>query len=388
MKITILLLLAGVLLAGCAKAPVVPRASTTQLHDAVIRNDAAAVQAALKSGTHVNSRDYFGDTPLHYSAALNRPEITRLLLQSGANANSRNNKGDTSLHQATQWNKLEIAKQLVEQGANVNAQNNDGRTPLMLACGSGFTDLARLFVARQADLALRDKDGKTAQDIARENSQTETLNFILVASAPPPPEPAKPEPVSELDALVAGKDIPGLKVYLDAHPDAQAKIKDDSLRLLMAGPAALRVVDIVDLLKAGKKEVLIIAQIRDSGGYGPFSVAEADELKKLGFSAAMLAAMTEEKVEPPVVVANQPPVVAPVPVQVQAAPQENSQPAAAAKQQDDNAAAECLKLAAAIKACDHGSSYIPFVGSLVANGCKAAAKSKFNCTLPLEEIMR
>ena len=59
-----------------------------RLHTAVIYNDVAAVQQALRHGANVNSVDrFFGDTTALYRACKKgHTDIARILLDAGANA--------------------------------------------------------------------------------------------------------------------------------------------------------------------------------------------------------------------------------------------------------------------------------------------------------------
>lgn len=404
MKITAWVVWLAVLaltLTGCASGPAGGfQSGYPPLHMAVLTGDLPKVKTLLGQGVAVDARDANGDTALAMAVISYKPEIIEFLLSKGANINSANRSGASPLVYTTLvGRKPEQARFLLDRGADVNlvGSTTTKMTPLIYAAIYGNADVVRLLLARGADPSVRDIGGNTALEHAKNNKHTETYNVLLAAGSLPAKPVVAVAPVqadADLDALVASKDIKGLKAYLDKKPVALALIKDDQLRLLLTGPAELRITDIVELAKAKKKDTLIIAQINSGGGpYKKFSLAEMEALQKQGISdeviAAMITVTTEyNKVQKlsPGPQSIQPAPAAPV---VQAYSQAPPQPVAAPQQEaQDPKSNECIQLALAIKACDRGSGFIPFVGGLAAEGCKSTARSKFNCSLPLEAIMR
>ena len=67
----------------------------TALHAAATCGSIDDVKLLLAAGALVNTRDRYGNTPLHTS--LTHTEVVRLLIQHGANVNGRNNQGFTPL---------------------------------------------------------------------------------------------------------------------------------------------------------------------------------------------------------------------------------------------------------------------------------------------------
>ena len=84
------------LLAACTR--ITP---TDTLHDAVKRNDSAAVQQLLAGGAEVDARDAAGLTPLMLACMNLQEENIRLLVQAGANPDAENPRG-TSARQILQ----------------------------------------------------------------------------------------------------------------------------------------------------------------------------------------------------------------------------------------------------------------------------------------------
>ena len=114
------------------------------LHKAVRKSNSDEVRNLLQTeGTAVNSRDSYGNTPLHF---VSDKTIASLLIESGADLNLQNQDGDTALHTWHRPNfeqndlddildtapekKLELISPLLESGASPNIQNNFGYNAL------------------------------------------------------------------------------------------------------------------------------------------------------------------------------------------------------------------------------------------------------------------
>src|SRR2546425_378857 len=102
-----------------------------ELFRAIRANDSAAVEALLRRGAQVNSKDEDGATPLMHASINGDPGLVKVLLEKGADPNARNKAGATALL----WSVHDVRKVrlLVGKGANVNARSEGGKTPLLLA---------------------------------------------------------------------------------------------------------------------------------------------------------------------------------------------------------------------------------------------------------------
>src|SRR5262245_3269930 len=115
-------------LAAQSEAP----SAADRLYTAIRSGDAAQVDALVKAGADVNSKERRGEaTPLMYAAAFGSLDTTRLLLDRGADVKARNTNGATAL----MWAATDLAKirLLVDRGAEVNAMANSGRSVLLIA---------------------------------------------------------------------------------------------------------------------------------------------------------------------------------------------------------------------------------------------------------------
>lgn len=364
----------------------------TPLLSAVLhRKPEIAKLLVVEKNADVNMADSNGGSPLFFAAALDQPEIAKLLIEHGANVNSAHNNGNTPLIMSATKANVEIVKLLIEKGANVNAVGSNGDTPLSAA--GNVKEITKLLLSKGANASFRNQAGRTVNDqklfVEQQRSQATQAAAAQRAQQVPPlagglfgvivqqgqlQQPIQKQPVlqssGEIKTLIAKKDMRGLRAYLDTHPDELFAIEDAHLRLLYTGPAELRIVDISRLVKNKTKNALVIAQINStSGTYKKFTVDEMLDLKKMGISDEIVAAMISVTTEYNKEQKRNQQAAQPVQqvMQQQVAQQSVQQPAA-----ESGAPAECLKLIAALKACDQA-------GGFLAMGCKGLARSQFNC---------
>src|SRR4051812_38899525 len=71
--------------------------SISNLHQAALENDLAAVKKLLRNQVDPNGRDENGFTPLHYAAQQHALAIAKLLLSTGAEVDAVDRFGNTPL---------------------------------------------------------------------------------------------------------------------------------------------------------------------------------------------------------------------------------------------------------------------------------------------------
>jgi len=176
---------------GCCAVVLISAASlvaaTSELADAAMNRNKAAVRSLLLKKVDVNATQSDGTTALHWAVRTDDLETADLLLRAGANVLAANREGvmpmqlaatngsaamierlikagadpneslskfqDTALMFAARTGKADAIKVLVDNGAQVNAVETwGGTTPLMWAVSERNLDAVKLFVANKTDV--------------------------------------------------------------------------------------------------------------------------------------------------------------------------------------------------------------------------------------------
>ena len=165
------------------------------------------------------------------------------------------------------------------------------------------------------------------------------------------------------------------------HQCAHAKKHQPSYyELLSAGPDSMTVSDILRLLHNGMSSTLVATKIKTSDrAYQDFSFDEVKQLNQFGLKDDIISAMIEatysKKKSDDIQSRLKKLEEENSRLKAQRTSQQN-QVAAQQKAEEKSMPLECIKLAAAIKACDQSSGFLSM-------GCKAIAKSQFDCPIPL-----
>ena len=109
-----------------------------ELHGAMITGDIKALEAFLKSGGDVNTRepDKERNTLMHIAVLFGQEEAVKLLVKSGADLDLKNTNGTTALMSAGFLGKSELVEILLEEGASQDITDNNGMTALDVAAMS------------------------------------------------------------------------------------------------------------------------------------------------------------------------------------------------------------------------------------------------------------
>jgi ankyrin repeat protein len=127
----------------------------TPLHEALSRDDLAAVKQLLKTGANPNSAGRAnGVTPLSLAAITGDAELVEALLKAGAEANAPLTDGTTPLMIAASSGSVPAVRALLEHGAAVNARESHGETALMFAAASNRAAAVRFLIEQGADSTL------------------------------------------------------------------------------------------------------------------------------------------------------------------------------------------------------------------------------------------
>jgi uncharacterized protein len=141
-----------------AKADVnAPQADgATALHWAVYRADRELVSELVRAGANPKAANREGSTPMWLASVNGDAAILSALIEAGADPNEKLPLGRTPLMVASRTGNVEAMTVLIDQGADVNAKETQrGTTPLMWAADEGHENAVKLLIDRGADIKAR-----------------------------------------------------------------------------------------------------------------------------------------------------------------------------------------------------------------------------------------
>ncbi|KAL4237407.1 hypothetical protein ACF0H5_002124 [Mactra antiquata] len=175
------------------------------LHLAVLTKQAVIARKLMASGALVDSRDHFGNTPLHVASKEGLAYFARILTepvtysetkdnryklpyqQIPQNLEARNYDGQVCLHLAAENGHIETIDVLLSKGANVNTRDGkSGRSILHYAAESGFMPLLSYLVQQkhcELDINCMTYSGMTPIMLANGRGQHEAVRFLQQAGA-------------------------------------------------------------------------------------------------------------------------------------------------------------------------------------------------------------
>jgi len=130
---------------------------TTALHWAVQADDLELADLLIRGGAKVSVATVAGATPLQLAAVNGSAVLLDRLIAAGADPNAPlTRSGDTALMMASRTGKVDAVRMLLDRGAKANTQETwGGTTALMWAVSEKHPEVARLLVERGADVNAR-----------------------------------------------------------------------------------------------------------------------------------------------------------------------------------------------------------------------------------------
>jgi ankyrin repeat protein len=127
---------------------------TTALHWAVRGDDLETADLLIKAGANVKAVNREGVMPMELAALNGNAAMMERLIKAGADPNATLSKfGDTALMFAARTGKADAIKVLLDHGAQVNAVETwGGTTPLMWAASERHLDAVKMLIAAKADV--------------------------------------------------------------------------------------------------------------------------------------------------------------------------------------------------------------------------------------------
>jgi len=152
----------------------------SEVADAVMRGDKAAVRSLLQRHIDVNAPQADGATALHWAIYREDRETTDLLLRAGASPKSANREGATVLSLACINGNAVLIERLLKAGADANERLINGETPLMLAARTGKVDALNVLLVYGADVNAKEKlRGTTALMWAAANGNSAGAKVLI-----------------------------------------------------------------------------------------------------------------------------------------------------------------------------------------------------------------
>jgi uncharacterized protein len=128
----------------------------TALHWAVFRSDKEMVDLLIKAGANAKAANREGSTPLWLASVNGDALIVTALIAAGADPNEKLPLGRSPLMEASRTGNVEAMKVLLDHGADVNAKETlRGTTPIMWAADEGHAAAIQLLIDRGADIKAR-----------------------------------------------------------------------------------------------------------------------------------------------------------------------------------------------------------------------------------------
>ena len=158
--------------------------AASDVADAVMRQDAAALKTLIGSSADVNATQADGTTALHWAAYHADTHAAQALLAAGAKPGARTDTGITPLALACEAGNAELVKLLLAKGADANQTLSNGETPLMMGARTGSVEVLKELLAHGAKIEAREKlRGTTALMWAAANSNTEAVRLLVSKGA-------------------------------------------------------------------------------------------------------------------------------------------------------------------------------------------------------------
>ena len=170
-----------IVIAMLTLAPMALRgAGKSDVADAAMRGDKAAVRSLLLQKADVNAPQSDGATALHWAVYKSDKELADMLIRSGANVKAANREGSTPLWLASVNGDAPMIAALLKAGADPNEKLPLGRTPLMVAARTGNVKALEVLVEAGADVNAKDTlRGTTPLMWAADESHAAAAQFLI-----------------------------------------------------------------------------------------------------------------------------------------------------------------------------------------------------------------
>ncbi|HVH26727.1 MAG TPA: ankyrin repeat domain-containing protein [Vicinamibacterales bacterium] len=155
-------------------------AAGSEVADAVMRGDTAAVRALLSQKADVNAPQADGTTALHWAVYRADLTLADLLIRAGADYKIATRDGVTSLSLASSNGNAPLVAALLKAGADPNEPLPTSKTNLMLAARAGNPEAVKALLDAGADVNAREGlRGTTALMWAAAQARPEAVKLLV-----------------------------------------------------------------------------------------------------------------------------------------------------------------------------------------------------------------
>jgi uncharacterized protein len=159
-------------------------AAKSDVADAVMKGDKAAVRALLQQRADVNAPQADGATALHWAVYRGDVDTANVLISAGANVKAANRDGVTPLSLASTDGDAAMIAALVNAGADPNEPLTFGKTDLMLASRTGNLDAIKALLDAGSNLNAKETlRGTTALMWAADEAHPAAVKLLIERGA-------------------------------------------------------------------------------------------------------------------------------------------------------------------------------------------------------------
>ena len=160
-------------------------AGTSDVADAAMNRDLAAVRTLLKARADVNAPQTDGATALHWAVHHEDVALIDELLAAGADVKTANREGATPLYLASITGNPAILDKLLKKGVDVNTTVlRHGETPLMFAARTGRPEAVKLLLEAGATVDAKETLRQTTPLMwAAEQGHAQVINLLVASGA-------------------------------------------------------------------------------------------------------------------------------------------------------------------------------------------------------------
>jgi uncharacterized protein len=161
-------------------------AGRSDVADAAMRGDRAAIRTLIQQKADVNGAQIDGATAVHWAVYKDDAEMLETLITAGALTDVKNREGITPLQMASLFGDARVVDRLIKAGADAKQRGPAGETMLMLAARNGNPEVIKVLLAAGVNVNARETiRGTSALMWAVEQHHPAAVKALLDGGADP-----------------------------------------------------------------------------------------------------------------------------------------------------------------------------------------------------------